>query len=200
MRTRLIVAGCVLLLAACSGSDGNGASEEPQAIPAETSVTTTTIAPTTTTAPNGLGVTQTNEYEEPGEEGGTYAAKITVFRYRDARALEPDVESELNSNGKRTVAIEVRVCITKAPPGKEGESYVSWEPWSLGDDQGASYEELTTYSGEITALPVYPNDKITPVGTCRRGWVPFEVPRNYKPDFVEYNSGFGDVLKWPIKK
>jgi hypothetical protein len=77
---------------------------------------------------------------------------------------------------------------------------VSWEPWSLGDDQGASYEELSSWSGEITALPVYPESKITPVGTCRRGWVPFEVPRNWKPDYVEYNSGFGDVLKWPIKK
>jgi hypothetical protein len=196
MRIRLIVAGLLLALVGCDGNNGD-TNQPPQAIPAETSVTTTTVAPTTT-KPNALGVTQTYREEEPGEEGGTYVSKVTVFRYRDASALESDVEAELKRKGKRTVAIEVRVCITEAPP--DMTTGVSWEPWSLGDNQGVSYEELTSYSGEITALPVYPDQKTTPVGTCRRGWVPFEVPRDWQPDFVEYNPGSGNILKWPIKK
>jgi hypothetical protein len=196
MRIRLAVVACVLALAACSGNDKP--EQPPQAIPAETSVTTTTVAPTTTTKPEGLGVTQNYRYEEPGEEGGTFAAKVTVFRYRDASALEPDVEADLTRKGKRTVAIEVRVCITEAPPGSD--PYVAWQVWSLGDDQGQSYEVLQGWSGEITAQPVYPDQKSTPAGTCRRGWVPFEIPRNWKPDFVEYNTGAGNILKWPIRK
>jgi len=196
MRIRLAALVCLsALVAACNG--GDEPKEQPQAIPAETSVTTTTVAPTTT-KPNALGVTQKYRAEEPGFEGGAYAAKVTVFRYRDASALEPDVELELRRKGKRTVAIEIRVCPTEVPP--DADSYVSWLSWSLGDNQGASYEALQSYSGEITAQPVYPQDKITPVGTCRRGWVPFEVPRNWKPDFVEYNTGTGNVLKWPIQK
>ena len=200
MRIRLAVLVCVLALAACSGgNDANDANEQPQAIPAETSVTTTTVAPSTTKPP-ALGVTQTNEYEEPGYEGETSAAKITVFRYRDASVYVPNQEQELAKEGNRSVGLEVRVCITKAPRGQEGKSYVSWAPWSLGDDQGGSYEAFGSYSDDATVQPLYPLEKITPVGTCRRGWVVFEIPRKAQPDFVEYNSGFGDVLKWPIKK
>jgi hypothetical protein len=114
--------------------------------------------------------------------------------------LSPDLESELAKESKRSVAIEVRVCITEAPPGKDNETGVSWQPWSLGDDQGGSYEAWISYSDDVTVQPPYPDDKITPVGECRRGWVPFEVPRNWKPDHVEYNNGTGNTLKWPIQK
>jgi hypothetical protein len=57
---------------------------------------------------------------------------------------------------------------------------------------------LQSWTGEITAKPEYPDQKVTPVGTCRRGWVPFQVPRKWRPDFVEYNTGDGNILKWPI--
>jgi hypothetical protein len=196
MRIRfLIVAGVVAL--AVVGCAPDSEENQPQAIPAETTVATTTTVAPTTTKPKGLGVTQTNQYEEPGFEGGTYASKITVFRYRDASVLPSYLESELAKESKRSVAIEVKACVTKAPPN--AETSVSWSPWSLGDDQGASYEAWISYSGDETVQPSYPQEKITSVGTCRRGWVAFEVPRNWRPDFVEYNSGFGKVLKWPIK-
>jgi hypothetical protein len=29
--------------------------------------------------------------------------------------------------------------------------------------------------------------------------IPFEVPCTWKPDFVEYNTGQGNILKWPIQ-
>jgi hypothetical protein len=193
MRKQVLVLLALLALAACNGNDG--ANEQPQAIPAETSVTTTTVAPTTTT-PNGLGVTQNYRYEDP-DNGDVFTGKVTVFRYRDASALERDVESEQRRKGFRTVAVEVRICVTEAPaPGVP----LSWQPWSLGDEQGQSHEALTSWSGETTSQPTYPEDKVTPAGTCRRGWIPFEVPRTWKPDFVEYNTGQGNILKWPIEK
>jgi hypothetical protein len=164
-------------------------------VPVETTAaTTTTIAPTTTT-PKGLGVTQT--HRENGDDG-IWVVKVTVFRYRDARALEPDVEADLNKEGKRTVAIEVRVCMTQVPAGVS-DPYVSWEPWTLDDNQGGSYPPLSEWSGEITTTPVYPQDKVTPEGTCRRGWVPFQLPRTWRPDSVEYNVETGNILRWPIK-
>jgi hypothetical protein len=197
MRGRLlVVAVCVSALGLAACDSGNDANEQPQAIPAETTVATTTTVAPTTTKPKGLGVTQTYREEEPGYEGGTYELKITVFRYRDAAALEPDVESELNAKGERTVSIEVRVCLTKVPTGQQ--VILTWEPWSLGDDQGQSYEELQSWSGEVTTQPTYPEQKATPEGTCRRGWVPLQVAQNWRPDFVEYNPGSGDILGWPI--
>jgi hypothetical protein len=112
--------------------------------------------------------------------------------------LSADLESELKREDKRSVAVEVRVCITELPPDLDGS--VSWAPWSLGDDQGGSYEAWISWSDDVTVQPLYPNEKVTPVGTCRRGWVPFEVPQNWRADFVEYNPGEGKVLTWPIKK
>ena len=95
------------------------------------------------------------------------------------------------------MAIEVRVCITKAP---DNAGSVSWAPWSLGDAEGRSYEAWSSYQDSVRARPLYPSDdKVTPVGTCRRSWVPFEIPRTAKPTFVEYNTGVGNVLKWPFK-
>jgi hypothetical protein len=86
MRIRLAVIAGLLLLAGCNGGNGD-AKEQPQAIPAETSVTPTTIAPTTT-QPNALGVTQNYRYEDP-DTGDLFTGKVTVFRYRDASALSP---------------------------------------------------------------------------------------------------------------
>ena len=194
MRIRLaLVAGLLAVVAACSGGDDEPTGR-PQAIQSETSVTTTTVAPTTTT-PNGLGVTQNYRYEDP-DNSDVFTGKVTVFRYRDASALERDVESEQRRKGFRTVVVEVRICVTEAPaPGVP----LSWQPWSLGDDQGQSHEALTSWSGEITTQPTYPEDKVTPAGTCRRGWIPFEVPRTWKPDFIEYNTGRAIFSSGPFK-
>jgi hypothetical protein len=83
------------------------------------------------------------------------------------------------------------------PAGQNVE--IGWAPWSLGDASGGSYEAWSSYSDDLTAKPVYPDGKVTPKGTCRRGWVPFEVAKGAKPTFVEYNTGEGNVLTWPLK-
>jgi hypothetical protein len=109
------VAFCVAAaLAACSGSgSGNDGAAAPEPVPVETTTTTTT-APTTTTNPVALGSTQKYETYD-----GEAANRTTVFRYRDS-AVYGDVEATLRKeDGKRSVALEVRVCITKAPAGDE---------------------------------------------------------------------------------
>jgi hypothetical protein len=194
----LVVWGLVSALAACDGNEEP--KQGPQAIPAETTVaTTTTIAPTTT-APNGLGVTQTYREVDP-DTGDTYAGRVTVFRYRDATILPADLESELAKEKKRSVAIEVRVCVTESPPPPANPTNLSWLPWGLGDDAGESHSSgLNTASAEeMTVQPAYPDFLVTPVGRCRRGWIGFEIPRNWRPDFVEYTAG-GQSLTWPIQE
>jgi hypothetical protein len=51
----------------------------------------------------------------------------------------------------------------------------------------------------VTVQPLYPDGKATPAGVCRRGWVPFEIARNARPSQIEYNTGEGSILTWPIK-
>lgn len=181
-----------LLLAACGGS-GNGGTAAPEAVPVETTAITATTAQTATTKATGLGSTQ--QYES---FDGAYSGRITVYRYREGGLLPTDLENEVAKEGQRTVALEVRVCVDKEDPSDP--SYVHWAPWSLGDDSGGSYEAWSSYSDNLRAQPLFPDGKVTPPGTCRRGWVPFEVARNAKPTFVEYNTGNGDVLTWPLKR
>ena len=194
---RLAVVVCALALAACNGND---AKEQPQAIPAETTVATTTTVAPTTTKPTGLGVTQTYREVDP-DTGDTYAGRVTVFRYRDASIFPADSESELAKEKKRSVAIEVRVCVTESPPPPANSTNLSWLPWGLGDNAGESHSSgLNTASAEeMTVQPTYPDFLVTPVGRCRRGWIGFEIPRNWRPDFVEYTAG-GQSLTWPIQK
>jgi hypothetical protein len=197
MKKRILTATIVILLAACSSSGGKrNAGDQPAAVPVETTAPTTTVAPTTT-QPAALGRTQ--RYETfAGISGDSYSGRVTVYRYRDASILSADLENELRKENKHSAAVEVRVCVDTTPAGQPAE--VSWGPWSLGDANGGSYEAWISWSDSVTVTPLYPDGKTTPQGTCRRGWVPFELPRGAKPTFVEYNTGEGEPLTWPLSK
>jgi hypothetical protein len=190
----ILGAAGALLLAACSsgGGESQSAASTTATIPVETTAPTTTTVPTTTSPKQTLGVTQ-----KYASTDGEATGNITVYRYRDAAVYGQQEATLRNDDGKRSVAIEVKVCVTKYPENEN--PYVSWEPWSLGDDAGGSYEAWASYPDDSKVQPLYPQDKTTPVGTCRRGWVVFEVTKNAKPTFVEYNTGDGNVLKWPLK-
>jgi hypothetical protein len=192
VRKLLVGLAAGLLLAACSNSGENQTAAGTTAtVPVETTAAPTTTA--TTKPPTGLGVTQRYESSD-----GMYAGKITVFRYRDGSVLPGDLEAELRAEDKRSVAVEVRVCVTKAMDD-DNAADLGWSVWSLGDDSGASYEAWISWSDSVTVQPLYPDGKATPAGVCRRGWVPFEIARNARPTLIEYNTGEGNILTWPLK-
>jgi hypothetical protein len=183
----------LFVLAACQRDDGGQqATATTATVPVETTSATTTTKPPDA---KRLGVTQ----KHTSADGS--AGNVTVFRYRDDGVLPGYLEAEVRKEGKRTVAIEARICITAKSPDVEGEITLSWGPWSVGDDSGGSYEAWTSYHDSLLVQPPYPDgDKATPVGTCRRGWIPFEIARDMRPTFIEYNPGDGNILKWPIKR
>jgi hypothetical protein len=189
---RAIAAALLALVAGCSGGGERQTTSPTAAVPVETTATTATTTATKPQTPT-LGVTQQFQSTD-----GVYRAKITVFRYRDASVLPADLEAELRAEHKRSVAVELRVCVTKAVD-PDNAADLGWTPWSLGDDSGATYEAWSSWSDSVTVLPAYPDGKATPAGVCRRGWVPFEIPRNARPSQVEYNTGEGSILTWPIK-
>jgi hypothetical protein len=185
------LAGAALVLTACSGGGKQQtASQTTATVAVETTAATTTTAPTS--AKPNLGVTQRYESSD-----GVYAGKITVFRYRSSSVLPTDLESQLRIQDKRSVAVELRVCVTKAEDDDKAAD-VSWGSWSLCDDSGASYEAWSSWSDSLTVQPLYPDGKATPAGVCRRGWVPFEIARSARPTFIEYNTGEGSILRWPL--
>ena len=98
--------------------------------------------------------------------------------------------------GFRYVAIQVRVCAVSSniPYGIT----VSWAPWNLTSKDGDTYQPADSYSQDTLISPLYPDgDKPTAVGQCRKGWIPFAVPNNWKPDVVEYITDFG-TLTWQL--
>ena len=185
----------LLVLVACQGQGDGGqeASDTTGNVAPET-----TVAPTTTTrAPDAKVREGTQKYDDG--TGGT--ANITVFRYRDAGLLPAYAASEWKREGKRTVGIEVRTCVTGKPAGLEDEVTVSWAPWSISDAAGGNYEAFSAQSDLLVVQPLYPqNDRPTPVGTCRRGWIAFDVGHNTRPTVIEYAPGIGNVLKWRIRR
>jgi hypothetical protein len=183
-------------LAACQGDDNGGqqASETTGNVAVETTVAAAT---TTTRAPDAKVRDATQKHT--GSDGSS--ANITVFRYRDREVVPSDLESEIKKQNKQTVAIEVRTCVTNNASPAEGEITLSWAPWSVGDDSGGGYEASSVYSDSLLVQPLYPNnDKPTPVGICRRGWIAFDIGRNMRPSFIEYNAGDGNILKWRIQR
>jgi hypothetical protein len=152
-----------------------------------------TAAPTTTTtAPkNEVKIGTTQDYKD----ADGYHIRFTVFRYRELG------ESPYRPT-RRSVAVEVRATVLAAPPPDElgfgGAPRLTWMAWTLQDAAGHTYEAEASGDEDFA---LYPEDKATPVGTSRRGWIPFQLPRNAKPTTIEYTPEDANrSLKWPIKK
>jgi hypothetical protein len=95
------------------------------------------------------------------------------------------------------VAIQVRVCVASSNFPEPPE--VSWAPWTLTSRDGDTYEPAGSYSPDTIISPLLPDGgKQTAVGQCRKGWIPFAVPNNWKPDDVEYMPPQGTTLTWRL--
>jgi hypothetical protein len=186
----LLAAGVLLAVGIFIGRDLRP--NQPATVqPTDQEITGTLPAPTTTTEPKPEDVTigATQDYSEEG-----YRIRFTVFRYRElgVNSYRPN---------RRSVAVEVRATVLAAPPPDEfgfgGAPTLSWMPWTLQDAAGHTYEAEAAGDEDLT---LYPEDKATPVGTSRRGWIPFQLPRKIKPTTIEYTpENSNSSLKWPIK-
>jgi hypothetical protein len=194
MRRLITITLAAALLAACSSSGDNRAETAPTSTTVTTTAPTTTEAPTTTTEPTGseLGETKTLNGDD-----GTYQTKvrITVLDYSDNATLPADRKEFAPRPGYKYVAIQVRWCLVST--NYPDDIAVSWEPWSLNGNDGTTIEPAGDYYPDTLIQPLYPQDKVTPVGTCRKGWIPFAVPNKWKPDYVEYAPEDGR-LTWRL--
>jgi len=161
-----------------------------------TTAAVTTAAPTTTAsaAASKLGTTHLLDVQD-----GTFKAraKVTVLAYT-TNALIPAYRNDPDAaprRGFRYVAIQVRVCVVSN--SFPDSITVSWAPWTLTSNDGDTYEPAGSYSTDTLISPLYPDANVA-VGQCRKGWVPFAVPNNWKPASVEYSPDLGKTLLWRL--
>jgi hypothetical protein len=86
----------------------------------------------------------------------------------------------------RYAALLVRFCLTRN--STPGDISVSWQPWSVYDAAGQMSEPPSSWSSEDIPVPVYPNDRVVPVGRCVQGWIPFERRTTDPPVRVVYDA------------
>jgi len=80
------------------------------------------------------------------------------------------------------VGVQVRVCVTQNTYPQAADS--SWSPWSLNSSDGTTYEPATEYN-HVLIQPLYPEGKPLSAGTCRKGWIPFQVQKTWRPETVQ---------------
>ncbi|MEY9895695.1 hypothetical protein ABIA31_009385 [Catenulispora sp. MAP5-51] len=119
---------------------------------------------------------------------------FTVSNYSSRRA---GYNAELLPADARIATVAVKACLKSSADGSPVG--FSWKDWSLlfGDDTTA--EPLNAWSPRDFSSALYPNDdtKAVPVGECRSGLIPFDVPAAQSGDPVKVvYSVNGQTLEW----
>jgi hypothetical protein len=186
----------VLVVAGCASGGGQRAASPTTTSTTTTSTstsTTTTARPTTTKPTNQVGKVKPYNVDD-----GVDKSRVTigVLAYSDNALLRTYRDPDYPAPGHKYVAVQIRLCaVAKNYPEP---ITVNWEPWSLNSNDGEAYPPADSYSPETLVGPLYPDGKETPIGTCRKGWLPFEVPNKWKPHYVEYNPGYNKILTWRL--
>ncbi|GGL27776.1 hypothetical protein H9L10_03475 [Phycicoccus endophyticus] len=173
-------------VAACGGGAENTATEPPS--------TSTTSEPATAPASASPSVTKTATPSPSGQTvGDTYTDKhveVTVQQVAIRKRLD---------FGGRYSGVLVKTCIKST--GDYPYFTLSWDPWTLVDDDAGRYPD-TGSSGGSLPTPVYPNGEIDGrwhAGDCVKGWMFFDVPKGVKITTVRYQGGSMDeAVEWTV--
>jgi hypothetical protein len=158
--------------------------------PATTSTPTITPEPVTSapaapasTAPAGIGAKR---------ESSDDKSKVTVavYHFRRLTLASPDI----GKRGYVYFGADVKLCVVE---NTDAPISVSPGPWSVSFADDTSVAALFLSDGWFD-LPLYPQDRVVPVGRCVRGWIPFEVPKDSKPKTLLYVPSTSP-LEWAIK-
>lgn len=196
-KPRLLVAAALLaLLAGCGDADPQaGATTPPAAQPTTPPATDpptsepTTEAPPPAPADPKLGATQTTDL-----------GKVTVYAVKFPVSPQDDSAARIRTKGTAFAVADIKVC-SNGTTNADGYGF-GIEDFQLIDTSDSAY---TFWNVQIGARSPNLTDSVsgldTPrAGSCKRGWLTFELPPKAKVKTVEYAPNGGTPLVWTVAK
>lgn len=119
---------------------------------------------------------------------------LNVSGYTARRA---GANAELLPQNDRIATIAVKACLKTS--GDNGPVTFTWSPWTLLFSDGTTATPVSAWSPQDFPAALYPNDenKLVPVGECRAGLIPFEIPAQQTADPVKIvYSAESTTLEW----
>jgi len=197
--------GLALALAACSGSSGSTARQASSApAAAATTAAQSATAASSPVSASTQSATQTVPASSSSSAWKLRATQVlsdsgvdisfTVSNYSSRRA---GANAELLPADAQIAMVAVKACLKSSADGSPVG--FSWQDWSLLFSDDTTAEPLSAWSPRDFPSALYPNDatKAVPVGECRSGLVPFDVPAVQSGDPVKViYSVNGQTLEW----
>ncbi|MFA1540492.1 hypothetical protein [Actinomadura monticuli] len=167
----VLVAVSAAALAACQSSDEPG-----PAAHASPPATSAAPAPSPTARePVRLGVTV------PTTNGTQGRARVTVLAYRQPLRPRPGRGAPQRA-GHVYAGLDVRVCVDRTASVER----LVWTQWKLVYSGGPATSPVASAGQDWFSVQVYPAARYVRAGQCVRDWIPFEVPKDKRPQRVEF--------------
>lgn len=187
LRSRLLIVGfaaCLLGTVACSNEANVRQTDRTPITPSD--VPAVVPEPSPSSSPTFEG----NKFGTTVTLDGDYAT-MTVHGYKhNAKGLRrPDDPNYVYG------ALDIKFCLLKLPEDIE-EVTVSGNPWVLKFDDEA-YTSID-FSDATTLKPKYPEHRRVRPGSCVRGWLEFEVPKNGQLTEVQYAPDGREMIIWTM--
>jgi hypothetical protein len=188
----VVLAAGVLALTGCGGDAQPAAAPTPVATTQTPSPTPTTVAPTT----------EAPEPEPPklGDKQTTELGTATVYAVKFPVKADDWVARDIKDKGVEFAVADIKVC-ANGEVDEDGYGFDAGD-FQLVDIDSRTYEfwnvQVGARSPNLTDSVGFGTDKPRK-GSCKRGWLTFQVPPKTKIASVEYVSS-GSPLTWQVRK
>lgn len=186
--------GLLLILTACSSSDGSATQPTNSGTAAKAPVTRPTTAPPSPLPPAQAKIGTILKFHDPAtDEFDETAGSVTVLSYQQPVKSVGSAVEESGAKGYVWAALEVKVCSTL------GEFTTSSQPWTLAYTDGARVEPSSTTYDDFPK-PEYVEDAAVAPGDCSRGKIVFPVPGDQRPAKAIYATDSRATMRWDLNE
>lgn len=191
-----VLAAGALLLAGCGGEPE--VNQPPAATAPSPTPTTPAPSPTPTTAE------PTTEPPEPalpklGQKQTTDLGTATVYSVKFP-VQASGTAARIRDKGMQFAVADIKVC-SNGEVDEDGYAFDAGN-FQLVDDQARAYE---FWNVQVSARSPNLVDSVSALdtprkGSCKRGWLTFQLPPKTKVASVDYSTSGGTPLTWQVKE
>jgi hypothetical protein len=187
-----VLAASALALAGCGG--------DPEPVP-PAAAASTTPDPTPPPSPAAEPTTEAPEPAAPklGDKQTTELGTATVYAVKFPVRADDETARDIADKGTQFAVADIKVC-ANGEVDEDGYGFDAGN-FQLVDTQSRAYEY---WNVQVGARSPNLTDSVSGVdtprkGSCKRGWLTFQLPPKAKIASVEYVSS-GTPLTWQVKK